>query len=130
MESMEASPSTLSELSRTHSYLARPKTNTTSSFKDFFVDKLTYYEVPKVVRIRAYPLQVPNLLIQVIGTLCIAYWLCWNLHFMEFLQVTASTSFLELVPPQKNFALCHDSDLDCDDVGKYEVQNSTHCSRD
>eukprot|EP00441_Pelagodinium_beii_P001593 CAMPEP_0197687114 /NCGR_PEP_ID=MMETSP1338-20131121/103535_1 /TAXON_ID=43686 ORGANISM="Pelagodinium beii, Strain RCC1491" /NCGR_SAMPLE_ID=MMETSP1338 /ASSEMBLY_ACC=CAM_ASM_000754 /LENGTH=499 /DNA_ID=CAMNT_0043269163 /DNA_START=12 /DNA_END=1511 /DNA_ORIENTATION=- len=99
---------------------------------DRILAHLAHYEVPRMIRIKAPPLQVPNLVFQIVGVLGVAQWLFWNLHFMQFLHVTESNSFVELTSPQKNFAYCHDADIDCDDVGRKseEPTSFSYCSED
>ena len=84
-------------------------------------DFLRYYEVPKVAKIYAPPLQLPILVCQTLVTLLALGFLIISLHLYEDVAVVSSTHTFDISFPQRNFDTCHDVDFDCDDVGKSEL---------
>eukprot|EP00930_Biecheleria_cincta_P098574 TRINITY_DN90231_c0_g1_i1.p1 TRINITY_DN90231_c0_g1~~TRINITY_DN90231_c0_g1_i1.p1 ORF type:complete len:518 (+),score=68.80 TRINITY_DN90231_c0_g1_i1:39-1592(+) len=80
-------------------------------------EPLRFYEVPKMVKIRAAPLQIPKLTFQAIGIVYACVWLIWNLHFLQRNNITSRNAVIDVSFPQKNFNVCHDPDIDCDDLG-------------
>eukprot|EP00931_Biecheleriopsis_adriatica_P034960 TRINITY_DN20158_c0_g1_i1.p1 TRINITY_DN20158_c0_g1~~TRINITY_DN20158_c0_g1_i1.p1 ORF type:complete len:550 (+),score=85.60 TRINITY_DN20158_c0_g1_i1:33-1652(+) len=89
---------------------------------------LHYYDVPKYVRLKAAPLQIPKIAFMAIGLCGAAGWIIYYLHFLQYSEVVSSTSVVTLSFPQKNFDVCHDLDIDCDDVGKVAAPTPAYCS--
>ena len=84
-------------------------------------DFLRYYEVPKVAKIYAPPLQLPILFCQTLVTILALGFLIISLHLYEDVAVVSSTHTFDISFPQRNFDACHDVDFDCDDVGKSDL---------
>ncbi|CAJ1388910.1 unnamed protein product [Effrenium voratum] len=91
--------------------------NVHPSCKKWVSRKLEVYEVPKIARIHAPPLQVPMCCMQTCVTLIAVSWLIVFLHFYEYNVIDNNNVVMQLSFPQSNFEACHDIDVDCDDVG-------------
>mmetsp|Transcript_114089 Transcript_114089/g.322639 ORF Transcript_114089/g.322639 Transcript_114089/m.322639 type:complete len:455 (+) Transcript_114089:124-1488(+) len=89
---------------------------------------LTTYSAPKVVRIRAWQLQVPHILFAVLIFLVLLPYNIYHLKFMASAELVAGRSFIDISSPQRNFAKCHDGDFDCDDVGSSQPKLPGYCS--
>jgi len=93
-------------------------------------EPLRFYEVQKMVKIRAAPLQIPKLVCEAICCVYALVWLVWHLHFLQHNEIATKNVVLDLSFPQKNFNVCHDPDIDCDDVGTMNesATGASYCS--
>eukprot|EP00440_Ansanella_granifera_P055049 gb/GFBE01059674.1/.p1 GENE.gb/GFBE01059674.1/~~gb/GFBE01059674.1/.p1 ORF type:complete len:508 (+),score=78.52 gb/GFBE01059674.1/:1-1524(+) len=96
-------------------------------FGEHRTDCLHFYKVPRMVKIRAAPLQIPKFVFEVLAASGALFWLVWNLHFLEPTLIVSESSVIDLSFPQKNFDVCHDPDVDCDDVGPQQKGTPPYC---